>query len=188
MNAAFLRGQRVSLRPLTPGDLDGPYVEWLNDAEVTRYLETGTFPSTREMLAEYVRRVTTDERNVMLAVIANDTGRHIGNVKLGPIHWVHRTAAMGIMIGEKASWGRGYGREAVSLIVQYGFFRLGLHRITLGVFADHAAAIRIYERLGFKVEGTLREELFRDGRFHDKLVMGVLREEFRPEKMVDGAR
>jgi [ribosomal protein S5]-alanine N-acetyltransferase len=177
MRQPFLVGDRIYLRQLEPVDVQGPYLAWVNDYEVTRFLETGSYPQSEDALAAYVS-VTSGPDNIFLAIVEKGTEVHVGNVKLGPIHRVHRRADMGIMIGDKTRWDRGYGREAVALIVAYGFDRLNLIKIGLGVYADHDHAVRLYESLGFRVEGRLRQHLFRDGAYHDKLVMGVLREDF----------
>jgi RimJ/RimL family protein N-acetyltransferase len=178
---AFAEGALVILRPLERADLNERYLSWLNDPEVTRYTETGTFPSTAEDLENYYRSVTGSKNDVMLAVVDKKSGRHVGNVKLGPIHWVHRHATFGILIGEKDFWGKGVGLEATQLMVEYGFQRLNLHRIDLGVFAEHDAAVKCYEKAGFKVEGRMREDLFLDGEYKDRLRMGMLRSEYKPE-------
>ncbi len=180
-NKAFAEGSLVVLRPLERTDLNERYLSWLNDPEVTRYTETGTFPSTAEDLDNYYRSVSGSKHDVMLAVVDKKSGRHIGNVKLGPIHWVHRRATFGILIGEKEFWSKGVGLDATRLMVEYGFERLNLHRIDLGVFAEHAAAVRCYEQAGFKVEGRMREDLFLDGKYRDRLRMGLLRSEYKPE-------
>ena len=177
---AFAEGSLVVLRPLERADLNERYLGWLNDPEVTRYTETGIFPSTAEDLENYFRSVTGSKNDVMLAVIDKKSGQHIGNVKLGPIHWLHRRATFGILIGEKEFWGKGVGLEATRLMVEYGFQRLNLHRIDLGVFAEHAAAVHCYEQAGFKIEGRMREDLFLDGEYKDRLRMGLLRSEYKP--------
>lgn len=175
----FLVGKKVYLRLLEVADLDGPYLDWLNDYEVTRFMETGFFPTTPETLRRYYETVTQNPDNVMLAIVDSATDRHIGNIKLGPIHRIHRRADMGIMIGDKEFWGSGVGKEALDLILWYGFDRLNLHKITLGVDADHHQAVKLYEGLGFKIEGTRREHLFRDGAYRDMHVMGILQEDYR---------
>jgi [ribosomal protein S5]-alanine N-acetyltransferase len=179
---AFAEGSLVILRPLERADLNERYLSWLNDPEVTRYTETGTFPSTAEDLESYYRGVTGSKNDVILAVVDKKSGRHVGNVKLGPIHWVHRRATFGILIGEKDFWGKGIGLEATRLMVEYGFQRLNLRRIDLGVFAEHDAAVRCYEKAGFKVEGRMREDLFQEGEYKDRLWMGLLRSEYKPGK------
>ena len=176
---AFLRGSNIYLRPLDRADLNETYLGWLNDREVTRYLEVGTFPQTMQDLENFYQAVTGSKSDVIFAVADSKTHRHVGNVKLGPIHWIHRRAMFGIMIGDKQSWGRGIGKEATRLIVEYGFMRLNLNRIYLGVFAEHESAIRCYQAVGFKAEGTFREEMFCDGTYHDRLCMGLLRSEYK---------
>jgi len=150
----------------------------VNDHTVTRYMETGMFPTTAAGLRAYVTSVSRHPDNVFLAILEKEGGAHVGNVKLGPIHWLHRRGDLGIMLGAPHARGRGFGREVVALVLEYGFRRLGLEKITLGLDAEHAAALRLYESAGFKIEGTLRRHLFRDGAWHDKHVMAVLREDF----------
>lgn len=180
--SGFVQGSRVCLRPLEREDLNARYLSWLNDPEVTRYMETGTFPTTARDLEKFYDDVTVFRNQVILAVADKKSGQHIGNVKLGPIHWVHHCATFGIMIGDKKFWGRGAGFEATRLMVEYGFNRLNLRRIDLGVFAEHDAAVRCYEKVGFKVEGRMRESLFRDGKYVDRLWMGLLRSEYKSLK------
>lgn len=181
-NSEFVQGSRVYLRPLEREDLNARYLSWLNDPEVTRYMETGTFPTTARDLEKFYDEVTGTRNQVILAVADKKSGQHIGNVKLGPIHWIHRCATFGIMIGDKKFWGRGVGLEATRLMVEYGFDRLNLQRIDLGVFAEHDAAVRCYEKAGFKVEGRMRESLFQDGKYVDRLWMALLRSEYKSLK------
>ena len=179
---AFAEGSIVLLRPLERADLNERYVGWLNDPEVTRYMESGVFPSTAEDLESFYQAVTNSKNDVILAIVDKKSGQHVGNVKLGPIHWVHRRATFGILIGDKDFWGKGAGLEATRLAVEYGFYRLNLRRIDLGVFAEHEAAVRCYEKVGFKVEGRFREDLFQDGEYKDRLWMGLLRSEYKRTK------
>ena len=178
LDPAFLVSARLYLRPLEKADLQGPWLGWLNDYQVTRFLETGTFPTTPETLTRYFNSVTQSHDNVMFAIISSGSDQHIGNIKLGPIDHLHRRAELAILIGNTDYWGKGYGREAWNLMVSYAFDRLNLHKITLGVYADHEAAVRLYESVGFKIEGILHEHLFRDGCYHDKYVMGLLKKEY----------
>ena len=179
MSSPFLVGERISLRPLTAADLSSAYLDWVNDHEVTRFMETGVFPTTAEALQHYATSLIESRQNVLLAIVDKSSGRHIGNVKLGPIEWVHRRALIGIMIGEKAFRGRGLGREVVELVLGYAFDRLNLHKVCLGVDADHVQAVKLYQRVGFKLEGTERQHVFRDGSFRDHYRMGLLRSEYQ---------
>ena len=186
MRHPFLVGNKIYLRTLDDADLDGPWCDWLNDYDVTRYLVTGSFPSRPESLRSYYETVVRSPDNVMLAIIESSGDKHIGNIKLGPINRLNQNADLAIMIGDKDSWGKGYGREAWELMVEYGFQRLNLHKITLGVYADHKSGVSLYQKVGFKIEGNLRQQLFRDGAYHDKYVMGLLRDEYEAEITTPG--
>lgn len=174
----LLKGARLHLRPVTPADIDGPYLSWLNDPETTRFLDTGREPVTREALERMVRASVASTDAVLLAIVDRQTGRHIGNIRLSMINRLHRTASLGILIGEREFRGKGYAREAVELMLRHAFERLGLHKVTAGAYSDHAACLTAFQRAGFAVEGRQRQHLFRDGIYHDKVLMGCLREEF----------
>lgn len=178
MKTPYIIGGRIYLRPLEREDLNEKYLKWLNDPDVNRYLESGLFPSTRDGLEEFYKR-TTSHTEVILAIAEIESDEHIGNVKLGPINWIHRSATFGILIGEPRFWGRGIGTEATKLVIEYGFVRLNLRRIDLGVYACHEAAVRLYETVGFKIEGRFREDLFNNGDYVDRIWMGLLRSEYR---------
>jgi RimJ/RimL family protein N-acetyltransferase len=103
---------------------------------------------------------------------------HIGNTGLHQIDWKNRMAVFGIVLGEKAYWGQGFGTEAARTILRFAFEELNLHRVELEVFDFNPRAIRSYEKVGFRHEGTRREALFRNGRYQDVHLMSILQEEF----------
>jgi RimJ/RimL family protein N-acetyltransferase len=178
MQTPFIVGDQIYLRPLERADLNERYLGWLNDPEVTRYMESGIFPYTQTELERFYEQSSGSQKQVILAIVDKQTDQHVGNVKLGPLDWLHRRATFGILLGDKQVWGRGIGTEATLLMVEYGFYRLNLRRIDLGVYAEHQAAVRIYEKIGFKVEGRFRQDLFHEGEYKDRLWMGLLRSEF----------
>src|SRR5688572_23427191 len=115
MKNVILHGERVTLRPFTMEDVDAPYLRWVNDKEVTRFLEVGLHPVSLDQLTEFAKQAIED-RNVMLfAIVEKTSGRHIGNLKLDNIQSIHQFAVLGILIGEQDCWNKGYGSEAVSL-------------------------------------------------------------------------
>ena len=178
LKTIFVSGEKVYLRALERADLNEKYLGWLNDPVVNRYLESGIFPYTIDELEKFFEQVSGSREQVILAIADKKTDEHIGNIKLGPINWVHRKATLGILIGEKHCWGQGMATDATRLMVDYGFFRLNLRRIELGVHAEHDAAVHVYEKVGFKIEGRMREVLFHDGKYKDSLWMGLLRSEY----------
>jgi RimJ/RimL family protein N-acetyltransferase len=105
----------------------------------------------------------------------------IGSCGFHEIDWRNRNAELGILIGEKSYWNRGYGAEVMRLLLRHGFTTLNLHRISLRVFEANPRAIRAYEKAGFIHEGRQRQAEFRDGQYLDVLLMSVLRPEWQPE-------
>jgi RimJ/RimL family protein N-acetyltransferase len=177
MKNPFLIGERIYLRPLDEGDLER-CLGWINDPEILATLGRRS-PMSRSMEREWLLGQYKEDRTFSLAIILKDGDRHIGNTGLHGITSVDRSAEFGILIGDKDVWGQGYGAEAAHLVLDYGFSQLGLHRIWLRVFSFNERARRLYEKVGFRLEGTLRESYFRNGEFHDTLIMSVLSTEWR---------
>lgn len=174
----FLVGEKVYLRPLTEADISEAYLGWLNDPEVTRYLEVGRLPVTVDDMRSYIEGFRDKMKGLAFAIFDKATQQHIGNVTLYSINWIHRTAEQGTMIGNKEFWRKGYAPEARRLVIEYAFRQLGLHKITVGALAANGASIAVSKKLGFKIEGVLRQQWFKDGAYHDVVRLGLLSEEF----------
>lgn len=174
----FIIGDKLYLRGLERADLEGDYFDWLNDREVTRFLDTGIFPNSVEKMEEYYRSVVLNPNNVMLAIIDKESDKHIGNIKLGPIDWIARTALLGIMIGNKEFWGKGSGTEAIRLVLDYAFRRLNLYKVTAVIVAIHQASLKAFTKAGFVIDGQVKSQFFLDGKYYDRLYMGVTRDDF----------
>lgn len=174
----FIVGKKIYLRGLEKNDLAGNMFQWANDPDVTYYMFTGAMPNTMELLEEEYAQLLKSETDVVLAVIDKEADIHIGNVGLYSINWISRSAEFRIIIGEKEYWSKGYGTEATKLIVEYGFERLNLNKLWLGVNAEHKGAIKAYENAGFVHEGILRQEIYRNGKYYDAVRMSILRDEY----------
>lgn len=175
-----LRGQKLFLRALERADITDAYVRWLNDPDVTRYLETGREPVSKDDIDRYLRRFEGSSSDFIFGIFDQATGRHVGNVTLNRIDRVHGTADTGLMIGDKAFWARGYASEAWSLVVGWAFADLGLRKIVAGACEPNVASARALQRLGFRLEGIHRGECLVDGQHVDALRFGLFRDEFRP--------
>lgn len=173
-----LLGEKLYLRPLEESDIGEQYLSWLNDPEVTRFLETGKTAVSLCDLRKYLERFRNSTTDFIFAILDRESGFHIGNVTLNRISLTHGTADTGLMIGRKEVWGKGYAFEAWSLLLEFAFESLGLHKVVAGAIAEHAASIAVLKRLGFKQEGTLRQEFLVDGQYKDAIRFGLLREEF----------
>jgi ribosomal-protein-alanine N-acetyltransferase len=178
MATPFLIGERLYLRPLIEADAQGPYADWFNDQEVCRGNSHHVFPYTPEAALAYIRHAAQTHDELILAIVLREDDRHIGNIALQSIHPIYRSAEFSIVIGDKAAWGKGYGREAGRLLCHHGFAALNLNRIACGTFDDNVAMQRLALALGMKEEGRRRQAAFKQGRYVDVIEFGVLRSEF----------
>jgi RimJ/RimL family protein N-acetyltransferase len=184
MQNPFLIGAKVYLRPLGLDDA-ALLTSWLNDREVIRNLRAYR-PLTRLAEEAFLRKLGESESDVVLGIVARETDQLLGGTGLHQIDSRNRHAQFGIFLGEKTSWGKGYGTEATRLIVRYAFDTLNLNRVWLHVYEDNDRALRVYEKVGFRIEGRLRQDTFRDGRYWDTIVMAVLREEWKARDHAEG--
>ncbi len=178
----FIEGKKIYLREVRLSDVNEEYYRWMNDSEITRHLESRFHPNSLESLREYVSEKLRDQNNMFLAVILKDGDRHIGNIKLGPINWIHRLADVALLIGAKDCWGKGYGTEAIRLIVNFAFRELNLHKLTAGHYIANAGSGKAYAKNGFVVEGTRRRHRFCDGVYVDTVLMGLLSDDIKTVK------
>jgi RimJ/RimL family protein N-acetyltransferase len=147
----------------------------MNDAEVVRYLESRFISQSLDELYQFVTKHANDQNNIFLAIVLHENQRHIGNIKLGPIDWVHRRGEIGILIGEKDCWRQGYGTEAIRLLIDYAFHTLNLRKLTAGTYAANERSTHAFEKVGFVREGLLKEHSFFDGENIDVIRLGLLR-------------
>jgi RimJ/RimL family protein N-acetyltransferase len=176
-----LEGTKVRLRPVSIDDLDA-IMEWINDNEVTRTLLTGRYPMTRETEKQWIEARSGINPKEVTFTVETLAGEYLGGMSLFRIQEIERTAELGIVIGRKSAWGKGYGTEAMRLLVGYGFSQLNLHLIYLTVLADNPRAAHIYEKIGFVSEGRLRDRVYRDGVYHDLFSMSLSRAEWEQNK------
>ncbi|HSN76312.1 MAG TPA: GNAT family protein [Anaerolineae bacterium] len=178
-DAHFIDGPRLYLREVRPSDVNETYYRWMNDPEVTRYLESRFYPNSIEILQDYVAQRLGDHNNVFLAIIRKEDERHIGNIQLGPINWIHRFADVGLLIGAKDCWGQGFATEAIGMVTQYAFGKLNLQRLTAGCYANNLGSAKAFLRNGWQEEGRRKNHCFCEGRYVDVILVGITNQEFR---------
>jgi len=142
-------GQRIYLRILTKYNGTEEYCSWINDKIVNEYLETKK--TTIEELRDYIKIRYNDPNCLFLGIFLKDNNFHIGNIKLEPIDFNKKTGTLGILIGVKKFWIKGFGTEALKLLINYAFNTLDLEEINLGVYKENIAAINAYEKSGFTI-------------------------------------
>lgn len=168
----YLRGLRAS-------DLDGRWPEWFNDPVVTRFQAKGYYPNTRERQTAYYERISSSQTDVVLAIVDRKSDAHIGNVGLHDIDRLHRTAVLGIVIGEKSAWGRGIGARAWRAITNYGFEVLGLHKICATAIDGNPASLKCALGAGYEIEGRQVQQIYKNGVHLDLVHVGLLREKWK---------
>lgn len=178
MTNPFLVGARLYLRALERADAPA-LVPWLNDPEVTRFLRAYR-PMTLRAEEEFIERAGQGD-DIVLGVVLREGDRLIGAAGLSQIDYRCRRASFGISIGARDEWGKGYGTEATRLVVGYAFETLNLNRVWLHVYEYNGRGLRAYEKVGFRREGVLRQDIFRDGRYWDTITMAILREEWEKQ-------
>ncbi len=173
-------GQGIRLRAIEREDLPR-FVAWMNDPEVRQGLNL-IYPlsmAQEERWFEQMLQRHPAEQVLGIEVEIGGVWTLIGTCGLHNVDWVNRQAELGISIGDKAFWNRGYGRHAVRLLLRHAFNTLNLNRVYLRVYETNPRAIRAYEHAGFILEGRLRQARFQNGRYVDELIMSVLRSEWQ---------
>lgn len=178
---SVLVSPRLILRAVERGDINSRYVGWLNDSDVNRYLETRFVPQTLESVEEYWVSHRDRSDSPWFAISIADDRNHIGNIKLGPINRIHRTADVSLFIGEKSCWGQGFGQEAIATLRDWAFSELDIQKLNAGVYAGNDASRRAFEKCGFEVEGCLKSEVLSGGRRLDVFRLGLPRELWGPK-------
>lgn len=175
----MITGSTVRLRAIEQQDLPH-FVAWLNDPEVRRNLlvHVPLSQAQEDGWFERILRLPLEEQPLGIEVQTAEGWRLIGNCGFARLDWRNRCAEIGIFIGDQNFWNKGYGAQAMRLMVRYGFNSLNLNRIYLNVFETNQRGIRCYQKAGFVSEGRLRQAIFQDGQYIDMLVMSVLRSEW----------
>jgi RimJ/RimL family protein N-acetyltransferase len=170
-------GEKVALGPLRR-ELLPIYERWINDFAVVITLGVGQRPITSESERVWFEHAATSDTEVSFTIYELSTLRPIGTVGLREIDHANRTAIFGILIGEKESWGKGYGTETTRLMLDYAFRVVGLHNVMLTVFPRNERGVRAYQRAGFHEIGRRREAHRLAGEAEDVILMDCLATEF----------
>jgi RimJ/RimL family protein N-acetyltransferase len=184
MENELLRGRLIRLTAENPDVMVEHFSKWNRDSELAR-LETArpATPYTKKQIKEYIEKeLLGDHPDLYSFMIRSLQDDHLlGETGLDGVKWNHGESFVGISIGERDFWGKGYGTDAMRVLLRYAFSELNLHRVSLTVFEYNPRAIRSYEKVGFKIEGRERKFLERDGKRWDLLYMGILRHEWQAQ-------
>lgn len=174
--SVFLRGESVTLRTIEEEDIDF-LCDLFNDPDVWPYLGPHT-PVNRVKEREYVEEQVTDDGSVNLLICVGESGEEpAGNIGFGPATAVDGSTELGIMLAPEF-WGEGYGTEASRLLTTYALEERRMHRMVAKAIDENVGSCRIWEKLGFRQEGRLKESMYHQGRYMDVLVFAVLEDEW----------
>ena len=171
-------GERIRLRKMSSEDVS-IYHKWRNDIEVMQFTNPSLDVFTYAETEKFVNSITESHNSKGYMIEEVKTDKPIGVTSLINIDYGNRNAECIIDIGDKDYWSKGFGREAFKLLLDFSFNELNLHKIYLRVFSFNERAIKLYQNLGFYEEGKLKEQLYRDGAWHDIIFMGVLKRNYK---------
>lgn len=175
-----LETERLRLYPLNMDFCTQNYVDWLNDPEIYKYLETRgeqTIESVKEFILKQI-----ELKNYIWAITIKETNKHIGNIKIDSINLSHGYAEYGILMGDKNEWGKSYAKEASKRVIDYFFYEnFKLRKINLGVVSENISAVNLYKKLGFIQEGYFKNHLKYDSLYYDLIRMSIFNPNFSYE-------
>ncbi|OHD53810.1 MAG: hypothetical protein A2Y33_16630 [Spirochaetes bacterium GWF1_51_8] len=186
MKIEKLSGKKCYLTHLS-GEYIPLFIRWMSDPEVTMGLNSTHQNIDRRAELDFMEFIKQNNWHYFV-IVERETDNPIGAVMLFDVNQTNRTAEMGINIGEKSRWGKGFASEAIGLILEYGFGILNLHNICLKVFQFNKKAAKLYIKLGFKEMGVLREFRLANGKYYDFLMMDMLSKEYYERKYTPEAK
>lgn len=174
----LFKGNFVKLSATRPTDVE-EMAKWQEDGDYLRRMDTDfSIPQSVDTLREHERARVQGSSSIEFKLRSLEDDRLIGFVALFGIEWNNRAGKLAIGIGEPNNRGKGYGTDALRLILRYAFYELNLNRVGLDVISYNHSAIEAYKKVGFKEEGRMRSAVLRDGQQFDRIMMSILRDEW----------
>ena len=169
--AINLESERLIYKALSLNHCTQEYVDWMNDDDVVKYLQSGgdyTFKKLENFLIEQ------EQKNILFwAIHLKESKKHIGNIKIDPIDHNKKSGEYGILMGDKKKWGKGFGKEASRRILKYCFEDLKFNEITLGVKKDNNKAVKFYKKMGFTIDEVKKDVGIYNSKLSNSLRMSL---------------
>ena len=176
-----MQGNTVSLRPLKKADVRS-IARWHDDREIMTMISL-TRTGSEEYWSEWLERKLQSPSAIYFGIVSKNDDRLIGYIHLEELYPTQKLCRdVGILIGEKDMWSKGYGTEAMELLLRFAFEELGLHRLELMTFTFNRRGIRVWEKVGFKREGLMRRARLANGEWQDLYFYALLEDEYRRRK------
>jgi ribosomal-protein-alanine N-acetyltransferase len=162
----------VELFLLRPEHVTADYVAWLNDPEINQFLESRFERHTIDSTIAFVEGVLDSPDSLLLGIRSRSSGRHVGNIKVGPVNWRHETGDVGILVGDRSAWGKGIATDAIKAMTGIARDLLSLRKVTAGCYASNLGSKRAFEKAGYTIEGIRPRQLLLNGQPEDLVLMG----------------
>lgn len=166
-------GDRIFLKLLAPIDVKKSYVDWMQDEEAIQFLESRFKKHTLGDIKKYIEQTNDGIHNFMFGIFLKEKDEHIGNIKIGGIDQIHRFGNIGILIGNKQMWGKGYGTEAIKLATQYAFNELDLHKLIAGIYSNNRGSYNAFMKAGYREVGRLKNHRLYKEKFVDEILVEI---------------
>jgi len=168
--------EKCFLRPLTKEDVSDNYISWLNDYEVMKFTEQKYHKHSKGDVEKFVNQKFESKSDFLFGIFYEN--KHIGNIKLGPILWEHRSAVITYFIGEKSYWGNGIATIVVEKVVNFGITDLSLEKIHAGYYSNNYASGKVLANCGFKLEGERTKSLIFEGKRVNYVLVGYFKDDY----------
>lgn len=169
--------QRIYLRALVPEDYKTS-IKWRNDPDIQNMVTGHKYFVSPLKEQEWVVNTINDPKRIVCAVCLKENDKYIGNIMLQEIDWINRSAHMPVLIGDKSEWNKGYATEARMMMLKFAFEERGLERIWAEVIETNQSSLKMLEKCGYKVEGLLRNSVYKNGKFYNVYILSVLKDDF----------
>jgi len=166
-----VEGGRIYLKKLSFENVSYNYADWMNDAETNQFLESRYKTWTTEDIIEYVKATNESTDNLLFGLFLKENDEHIGNIKIGNINRIHKFADIGLIVGNKGRWGKGYGTEAIDLGSRYAFEVLGLKKLTAGIYANNIGCYKAFIKAGYYEAGRFKKQRLYKEQYVDEILV-----------------
>lgn len=169
--------QRIYLRALEPEDYKTS-INWRKDEEIWGMVGSSKYFVSEAYEKKRVEDTIFNSRDIKLAVCEINTSKYIGNVYATDIDQTNRSCTTGVLIGDHDYWNQGFASEAYRLLLDYLFNERNINRVQAYVLESNIPSLKMHQKVGYQIEGTLRQSVYKNGRYQDQVLLSVLKEEY----------
>lgn len=169
-----LEGDTVILKNLSKTNCTAEYVSWMSDSTTNKYMETRWGTQDAYSIYQFINAINKSDNSYLFGIFIKESGKHIGNIKIGPIDFNNNYADISYFIGDKKSRGKGYAKDAIATVCSFGFNTLNLHKIYAGVIKGNDASMYVLNSCGFFMECTISAKYLVDGYYTDAIIFSKM--------------